>query len=243
MLIGNIAHGVGALLGILLGKAVVSGAPQRSLYVAALLPSMALFGLASTVARPYVNWSREPGSIEAEMAYGELRFGNPAGARDLFEKALAENRLQPCWWHSLGKAHRQLKNLKKAHEAFERAWRFAREATGIKKRRAAILKRESHYDEAAVLYDEAAENSPRDPRLAFHLGQMLEYADLLDESVLSFKRAMELQPANDTYRKELESAKRKQRLRARGGAGPNVGTDGEASQERSESPEPEQGGK
>ena len=54
--IGNVAHGYGALVGWLLGMAVVSGARRRWMWWN-LLAATTLFGvLASTVCYPWLNW-------------------------------------------------------------------------------------------------------------------------------------------------------------------------------------------
>lgn len=56
MSIGNVAHGAGALVGWLLGMAVVSGARRRPLFVAGVAAAAVVGVLSSTVLFPYLNW-------------------------------------------------------------------------------------------------------------------------------------------------------------------------------------------
>jgi membrane associated rhomboid family serine protease len=56
--VGNVAHGAGALLGLLLGCAVAPRSGQeRVQFIALLVASVLLIGICGTVARPYVNFA------------------------------------------------------------------------------------------------------------------------------------------------------------------------------------------
>lgn len=55
MSIGNVAHGVGALAGAMIGWAAVSEKSKRPLHIAALVGLTIISVLGATIARPYVN--------------------------------------------------------------------------------------------------------------------------------------------------------------------------------------------
>ena len=65
--VGNIAHGAGAVLGILTATAIAM--PHRRILIAASIGAVLLFGLwGSTLGRPRINFSGKAGYEEAKWA-------------------------------------------------------------------------------------------------------------------------------------------------------------------------------
>jgi len=69
--VGNIAHGAGAVLGILTATAIAI--PHRRILIAASIGAVLLFGLwGSTLGRPRINFSGKAGYEEAKWGYEAL---------------------------------------------------------------------------------------------------------------------------------------------------------------------------
>src|SRR5207248_4340125 len=72
--VANIAHGAGAVLGILVGAAIVL--PRRRILISAGISAILLFGLwGSTVGRPRINLSAQRGFEEGKWGYDALMAG------------------------------------------------------------------------------------------------------------------------------------------------------------------------
>lgn len=121
MKIANVAHGVGALGGALMGWAMslldwrrwAAGGTMMVLTVAIL------FG--ATYARPMVNLSRFPGidsAILGEAAYQEGNFGLAAHR---FEQAASYRSVHPDVWYNLGLTYERLERPTDARQAYGRA--------------------------------------------------------------------------------------------------------------------------
>jgi tetratricopeptide (TPR) repeat protein len=120
--IGNVAHGAGLLLGLLLGWTVVARSRTLRLGRAAILVFVLLGILAAgSVFRPYVNFVEPPGYDAAYLADDALQHHNPELAIELYQEALAMSEKEPRWWYNLGVAYLRSGQDEKAGEAFRQA--------------------------------------------------------------------------------------------------------------------------
>jgi membrane associated rhomboid family serine protease/TPR repeat protein len=120
MPVANIAHGVGALLGILTGFAIAQ--PDRRATIAVGIAIILLFGLwTSTLGRPVVNQSATAGYDEAEWGYNALVANQNQEAAKWFRDAVAYQPKIPGYWYNLGIAYQNLDNGPAAAAAYRRA--------------------------------------------------------------------------------------------------------------------------
>jgi tetratricopeptide (TPR) repeat protein len=126
MPVANVAHGVGAALGAMLGwTATAQSARARIGHVALLAGSVAAIAVAGSVGRPYVNLAGRAGDDYEAAALDALQNGRYSRAIELYRKALAINAHEPRWWHNLGVACFRADRLEEALEAFRRAAELA----------------------------------------------------------------------------------------------------------------------
>jgi GlpG protein len=120
--VANVAHGVGALLGVVLGMTVAGGA-LRPLYGAVTALLLAASG-AAVYARPYVNLTVERAYERADLgrqAFDERRYEDAARH---WRAAIAVTNGRPpesAWWFNLGLAYERQKNYAAAKYAYGRA--------------------------------------------------------------------------------------------------------------------------
>jgi membrane associated rhomboid family serine protease len=119
--VANVAHGVGALLGVLVGLTVARGA-LRPLYGAAVALLLAGFG-AAVYARPYVNLTVERAEERAQLGYEAAERHDDDAAVRHFRAAIAAARgeADASWWFNLGLVYERQKNLAAARVAYSRA--------------------------------------------------------------------------------------------------------------------------
>jgi membrane associated rhomboid family serine protease len=119
--VANVAHAAGAVLGVLLGYAMVR--PNRRALFAAGTAVLVVLGLAgSTFARPYVNRSRYGGYEEGKWGYDALLANrNQEAVRWLGEAARYQPRISE-YWFNMGIAYQRLNNQSAAAAAYERAY-------------------------------------------------------------------------------------------------------------------------
>src|SRR5262249_51769424 len=103
--VGNVAHGAGAILGILLALAMLAHGRRRRVFggVFGALLVLAIGG--ATILRPHVNFAAEAGQAGPELAYAaylDLKQGNDEDSAAKFQQALAIDPRQPAWWYNLG---------------------------------------------------------------------------------------------------------------------------------------------
>jgi membrane associated rhomboid family serine protease len=118
--VGNIAHGVGAVLGLLTAFAITT--PRSRTAIAASMGAILLFGLwGSTLGRPRINLSAGAGYEEEKWGYDALLADRNEEAvswlRDgvLYQPKLAVN------WFNLGIAYQRLGKYADASAAYQRA--------------------------------------------------------------------------------------------------------------------------
>jgi membrane associated rhomboid family serine protease len=120
--VANVAHGVGCLLGLLLGWTIGSRGLELRLQRGAILAAVFLLCIAGgTVARPYVNLS---GSVAPDFAYRgylALKKGDDRQAAAMYEKAINIDPRVFGWWNNLGIAYINLGRGTDAEDAFRHA--------------------------------------------------------------------------------------------------------------------------
>jgi membrane associated rhomboid family serine protease len=120
--IGNVAHGSGWILGMLLGWTIAArGAGQRFQRSAVLAVVFSLCMIGGTVARPYVSWSKDYGVELAHRGYQALEEGDSERAVFLYQRAVAIDPQSNNWWHNLGVAYHRAGRMKEAEAALARA--------------------------------------------------------------------------------------------------------------------------
>jgi len=123
MRIANVAHGMGAVLGYLLGLAIVgvAGGKGKTTFRLIFILLLAVIYLSATWFRPQVNFSSLRGTDAAELAYESLKAGNnSAGIRYGLEAVRMNPQSVEFWWN-LGLAYHRLGDTRNAFDAFGRA--------------------------------------------------------------------------------------------------------------------------
>jgi membrane associated rhomboid family serine protease len=119
--VANVAHGAGAVLGMLVGFA--SAVPSRRLLSVAIIVIIVLFGLwGATLGRPSINLSGKAGYEEGKWGYDALQANNNRKAVRWLRDAA---KLQPkvsVYWFDLGIAYHRLGDIPAAMAAYQRAY-------------------------------------------------------------------------------------------------------------------------
>ncbi|MDC0745007.1 rhomboid family intramembrane serine protease [Polyangium mundeleinium] len=166
--VANVAHGVGALLGVLVGLVITGGlrvARRRaSVRVAAglvVLLVVAASGAGATVLRPRVNLSKNGGSDSARLANEAFDAGNYDEAISWYRKALVVSPKSAAFWYNLGIAHARKNELDEATRAYTQAVALAPENVDMKRTlvdtkryHAYTAQTGGKHDEAMRLYEE-----------------------------------------------------------------------------------------
>ena len=120
MSIANIAHGTGAVLGILTGFSIVKG--ERRFLSAAGTVALLLFALwAATLGRPTVNLSGSAGYEEGEWGYEALVLHHYPEAARWFHDAVTYQPRNATYWYDLGISYQALNNKPLAIAAYRKA--------------------------------------------------------------------------------------------------------------------------
>jgi membrane associated rhomboid family serine protease len=121
--IANIAHGVGALTGILLAFSLVK-TPKPALRPLAAAAVTLLFlstFVTTTIARPFINLSKHAGEEEAFAGYQALLANHNEEAARWLTDATRMQPAEPRHWFNLGIADERLGQLPEARAAYQRA--------------------------------------------------------------------------------------------------------------------------
>ncbi len=120
MQVGNIAHGAGAVLGILTGFAITM--PQRRLQFSAAIAGLALFSLwAATLGRPLLNLSHTAGYEEGKWGFEALQANRNQEAVRWFRDAVRYQPKLSVYWYDIGIAYQRMGNNEAALAAYRRA--------------------------------------------------------------------------------------------------------------------------
>lgn len=133
MPVANVAHGVGAVMGFLLGWAIAGKRAQRGAAIAA--SAVLLLGslLGATIARPWINLSHESFHDEFRLGYAALAAGQNEKALRWFTDVTRMAPYDAAGWYDLSLANARLGREDAARAAAERAHQLAPndEQTGI----------------------------------------------------------------------------------------------------------------
>jgi membrane associated rhomboid family serine protease len=121
MPVANTAHGAGALLGGLLGLSLSPFPKRHVLGRAGLVALTSVILLASTVGRPYVNFSDARAWELAYDGYVALEREDLPAAQAALERSTEVDPDGPYAWHNLGVVYARLHRMDDAESAFRRA--------------------------------------------------------------------------------------------------------------------------
>ncbi len=117
MPVANIAHGTGAVTGILVGLAIVD--VQRRFEITAAISLMFLAGLwGSTLGRPGINLSKTAGYEEAHRGYEALMANQNQEAIRWLRDAVAYRSDDPVFWYNLAIAYERVGNHEGSANAY-----------------------------------------------------------------------------------------------------------------------------
>jgi GlpG protein len=117
--VANVAHGAGAVLGLVLGLSLCAERPGAARVAAVALTLAALGG--ATLARERVNLSSGSEEAAFRRAVEALRIDDLEGALEAGLRAVAAREDFPEAWYNLGVTYSRLSRGRDALEAFERA--------------------------------------------------------------------------------------------------------------------------
>ncbi len=120
MPVANVAHGTGAVLGVLMGLVITMG-PYRRLAVCGACGILLLGLWGSTFGRPMVNLSGKAGYEEGQWGYEALLANHNEEAVRWFRDAARLQPQIPEYRANLGIAYHRLGNLPAAKDAYQRA--------------------------------------------------------------------------------------------------------------------------
>lgn len=119
--VANVAHAAGAVLGLLVGYAIVL--PNRRGLIVTGIAALVLIGfIGATVARPFINLSSQGGYEEGKWGYDDLIANRNQDAVRWLRDAV---RYQPkvcSYWFNLAIAYERLNNQSAALSAYQRAY-------------------------------------------------------------------------------------------------------------------------
>ncbi len=124
MRVGNVAHGAGAVAGILLALSLSRKAAVRRLAATATVLLAAAGLLGATVARPWVNLSSSRGLDEADLGWEAIEAHRYADAVRWLTEASRLAPVDATVWFNLGVAQQRLGLVRDAAASFERAFRL-----------------------------------------------------------------------------------------------------------------------
>jgi membrane associated rhomboid family serine protease len=118
--VGNLAHAVGALLGVAIARAM-----GRKGHLAAVAGAIAILLLAATFARPQLNCSSHRGEQEASLGFEALKDHDDRAAAGWMRDATALNPRIAAWWFNRGIAEARLQDHPAALISYNNACRLA----------------------------------------------------------------------------------------------------------------------
>jgi len=122
MPVANVAHGMGLVLGFVLGEML--GQPYRARRIGAFVVEgllIAAIVVGMTVGRPYVNLSSQRGAQEAYLAYKSLTDGRNDDGIKWGRRAVRLNPKDQGAWTNLGVAYHRAGQAAEAEAAWEKA--------------------------------------------------------------------------------------------------------------------------
>jgi membrane associated rhomboid family serine protease len=122
--VANVAHGVGALLGVLAGAAVAARQPARRVLAAVALPALLALSFAGGgVLRPRVNLAHD-GHGSFRLGYQAIQDGRLDDAIRHFQASIAVDPRDAITWYDLGIAYESAHRAGEAVDAFHHAYQI-----------------------------------------------------------------------------------------------------------------------
>ena len=123
--VGNVAHGFGAFMGIVIGWAVGSQGSRRFAALTALCGLFVAALLGASVFRPRVNFSQHGSLDDVQLGYEALNQDKNEDAVRYLRKAIRYRHVDPLAWFDLGIAYQRLNRLPEATDAYRHALALA----------------------------------------------------------------------------------------------------------------------
>jgi membrane associated rhomboid family serine protease len=117
--VGNVAHGMGALLGVLLGLVVGSRERRRIKPTLLLSATLVMCLVGATVGRPLINLSSGAGTDAAFLGYHALDGHRDEEAIWFCREAVRMRPRRADWWFNLGVAYQRTTRFDDAQKAYE----------------------------------------------------------------------------------------------------------------------------
>jgi GlpG protein len=211
--VANVAHGMGAVQGLLLGVAL-AGRRGKGLAIACLAGLMVVVFAAATLGRPFVNLSGHAGDELAHAGYLEMVAGRNESAAALYERALHVDGRQAPWWYNLGIAYQRLGREREATQAYRQASELepssARYRKTLTEWLTALAYRKqlaSEEEEAAVLYREALDLDERNATNWFNLGIAFQKLGRHEAAISAYEKAVALAPDDARFQAALAASR------------------------------------
>jgi membrane associated rhomboid family serine protease len=119
--VGNVAHGFGAVMGIVIGWVVASQGWHRWTALTTLCGLFAAALLCASVFRPRVNFSQYGSHDDLQLGYEALNREKNEDAVRYLRRSVSYRHVEPMAWYDLGIAYQRLNQLADATDAYRHA--------------------------------------------------------------------------------------------------------------------------
>jgi len=213
--VGNVAHGMGALLGALLGFCIVAQGSRRQLAQATLVLVVAADLLLASYGRSYVNLDPNRPQLLARLGYENLVDKDYSQAIDNLKQALKLNANDADSWYNLGIAYQGLERNEEALEAYGRACKlrprseqFRHAVSYSKQALVAQAASDGRFSEAIKLLEEDLALNENQPHSWFWLATLYFVLENREGAKGALEHAIKLDPKNTQYHEMLDILKK-----------------------------------
>lgn len=202
--IGNVAHGFGAILGLLLGFAVVTRGAIRMGVIASLVTGLVIVLIGGAM--------RPPSADELVYAgYLDLENGRNEEAAAKYQRAVEMDPNQPDWFRNLGIALLRSGRSEAALEACRRGLALRPQDRDLKetlltaKQECAYLRHtQGDLAGAVTLYKEVLSEEKNSALMWYNLGTAYQALNQFESAQDAYAQAVKLEPSNKQFRDALE---------------------------------------
>jgi membrane associated rhomboid family serine protease/Tfp pilus assembly protein PilF len=210
MRVGNVAHGSGAVIGWLIGRACAETRERRVRWTAIAAAATVVSLAGATVARPWLGGAAGDADMHARAGYEAMTRQDYAAAARELELAAKSPTVRPQTLANLGMCYQHLGRDSEALPFYRRAAAMdPRLMPELSEAMASILNMQGHdaakegmFNEAVTAFTEAAKLRPRDEYAWRMLGVVHEQQGDLGTAHQSYRRAQQISPSD----KELAAA-------------------------------------
>jgi membrane associated rhomboid family serine protease/Tfp pilus assembly protein PilF len=203
MPVANVAHAAGAALGGLVGVSICHRGAVRRL-AAGTIAAFVIAGIAgSTVARPWVNVSKDGGHGEFALGYEALKDGRNAEAVRWLRDGI---RMNPAWaggWYNLGLAHERLGHARESLAAYAEASRLSPGNVAFYEAwvdaGGRLAAKGGNYAGAVEFYTAVTRSKPGFAAGWFGLASAYDALEKNDQALEAYRHAHERAPQNVEY--------------------------------------------